>query len=240
ARFKDVHDPLSLLVVTAKLLTGFDAPIEGVLYLDKPLRAHTLFQAITRTNRRFTNPATGQEKLHGLVVDYVGLGPEIAKAIKASSPEGGKQPVIGVEDLFAELNSAVAECLRRFEGIDRTEGGFESLMAAQEILKDQTVKDAFAKEFLIAHGLWEFLYYDPALKPIEADYLWLAKVYSSVQPPASSSALLWHRLGQKTLDLVHSAITEVTVTSGKLDEVVVDEEIIEAIKQMSLDVTPAG
>lgn len=240
ARFKDVHDPLSLLVVTAKLLTGFDAPIEGVLYLDKPLRAYTLFQAITRTNRRFTNPATGQEKLHGLVVDYVGLGPEIAKAIRASSPEGGKPPVVGVEELYAELSAAVAECLKRFEGIDRSAGGFETLMAAQEVLKEQAARDAFAREFLKAHGLWEFLYYDPALKPIEDDYRWLAKVYASVQPPTSSSALLWHRLGQKTLELVHAAITDVTVTSGKLDEVIVDEEVIEVIKQLQLDIDPGS
>ena len=240
SRFKDVHDPLSFLVVTAKLLTGFDAPIEGVLYLDKPLRAHTLFQAITRTNRRFTNPKSGQEKLHGLVVDYVGLGQEIAKAIRASTPEGGKQPVIGVEELYEELNAAVASCLERFEGIDRTTDSFEALMAAQEALKDESAKDAFAREFLTAQALWEFLYYDPALKPIEADYRWLAKVYASIQPPSSSSALLWHRLGQKTLDLVHSAVTEVTVTSGKLDEVIVDEEVIEVIKQLQLDVTPEG
>ena len=64
--FNDPHDPLSLLIVTAKLLTGFDAPVEQAMYLDKPLRRHTLFQAITRTNRRFTHPQTGQEKRHGL------------------------------------------------------------------------------------------------------------------------------------------------------------------------------
>ena len=80
-RFLDPADPLRFLIVTAKLLTGFDAPIEGVIYLDKPLRAHTLFQAVTRTNRRWTNPMTGQEKLNGLVVDYIGLGSELAKAV---------------------------------------------------------------------------------------------------------------------------------------------------------------
>jgi len=73
-RFLDPADPLKFLIVTAKLLTGFDAPVEGVMYLDKPLKAHTLFQAVCRTNRRWTNPRTGQEKLYGLVVDYVGLG----------------------------------------------------------------------------------------------------------------------------------------------------------------------
>ena len=68
------------MIVTAKLLTGFDAEVEGVMYLDKPLRLHTLFQAICRTNRRWTNPVTGQEKLYGLIVDYVGLGNQIARA----------------------------------------------------------------------------------------------------------------------------------------------------------------
>ena len=56
-RFNDPEDPLAFLIVTAKLLTGFDAPVEQVMYLDRPLRRHTLFQAITRTNRRFTNPS---------------------------------------------------------------------------------------------------------------------------------------------------------------------------------------
>ena len=56
-RFNSEGDRLAVLVVTAKLLTGFDAPIEQVMYLDKPLRRHTLFQAITRTNRRYADRA---------------------------------------------------------------------------------------------------------------------------------------------------------------------------------------
>ena len=59
------------------------------MYLDKPLRLHTLFQAICRTNRRWTNPVTGQEKLYGLVVDYVGLGNQIATALRDADPERG-------------------------------------------------------------------------------------------------------------------------------------------------------
>ncbi len=100
-RFSDAEDALALLVVTAKLLTGFDAPIEQAMYLDKPLRRHTLFQAITRTNRRYTNPKTGQEKRHGLVVDYIGLGNQIAQALKSADPDrGGKRPV-EVDDLVS-------------------------------------------------------------------------------------------------------------------------------------------
>ena len=56
-RFLTPDDPLCFLVVTAKLMTGFDAPNEGVLYLDKPMKAHTLFQTITRPNRTWISPA---------------------------------------------------------------------------------------------------------------------------------------------------------------------------------------
>ncbi len=68
-RFRDPNDPLKLLIVTAKLLTGFDAPILQAMYLDKPLRDHTLLQAICRTNRTY-----GDKKTHGLIVDYLGRG----------------------------------------------------------------------------------------------------------------------------------------------------------------------
>lgn len=53
-RFRDAADPLKLIIVTAKLLTGFDAPILQAMYLDKPLRDHTLLQAICRVNRTYS------------------------------------------------------------------------------------------------------------------------------------------------------------------------------------------
>lgn len=65
-RFRDPNDPLKLPIVTAKLLTGFDAPILQAMYLDKPLRDHTLLQAICRTNRTY-----GDKKTHGLIVEDV-------------------------------------------------------------------------------------------------------------------------------------------------------------------------
>mgnify|MGYP002351699322 FL=1 len=61
-RFRTPGDPLKFLIVTSRLGTGFNAPIEAVMYLDKPLKNHTLFQTITRTNRTWRNPDTGQEK----------------------------------------------------------------------------------------------------------------------------------------------------------------------------------
>ena len=93
-RFLTPDDPLCFLVVTAKLMTGFDAPNEGVLYLDKPMKAHTLFQAITRPNRTWISPA-GYTKTTGVVVDYIGLAEEVQRAV--TDPTAGEQEDDGGE-----------------------------------------------------------------------------------------------------------------------------------------------
>lgn len=234
AQFRDPANALRILIVTAKLLTGFDAEIEGVMYLDKPLRLHTLFQAICRTNRRWTNPATGQEKHYGLVVDYVSLGNQIAQALRDSDPErGGRRPV-DVDGLAEEFLAAIETTLSRFGDVNQEDTSFAALMAAQERIPLGDARSAFAREFLKVQGMWEFLAPAPVTNAHSTDYRWLAQVYESVQPTGTSDALLWHRLGSKTLELVHGHITEVRVTAGGLDEVVVDAETIEAIRQLSL------
>jgi type I restriction enzyme, R subunit len=234
ARFRDPGDSLTFLIVTAKLLTGFDAGIEGVMYLDKPLRLHTLFQAICRTNRRWTNPVTGQEKLYGLIVDYVGLGNEIARCLRDADPERQGRRSVDVDGLAEEFVAALATALERFAGIDRTDSSFAALMAAQDRIAGDDARDAFARDFLHVQGLWEFLDPSPVTTARRADYRWLAQVYESVQPTGTSDALLWDRLGAKTLDLVHGHITEVRVTGSGLDEVIVDAETIEALRQLAL------
>ena len=243
-RFNDDDDPLALLVVTAKLLTGFDAPIEQVMYLDKPLRRHTLFQAITRTNRRYTNQRTSQEKRYGLVVDYVGLGAQIAAALKAADPDtGGRRPV-DTDALATEFVSRIGAMLSpRFDGIDRTDHGFEALQAAiQRLPSDGDTRNRYAKDFTGVQTLWEFLHPHHVLDGYAADYKWLAQVYEAIRPTQVANALLWDRLGAKTLHLVHGHITDVRVTGSGLENVVVDPDSIEALRalaeQGSLDLDP--
>jgi len=240
-RFTAPEDPLCFLIVTAKLLTGFDAPVEQVMYLDRPLRRHTLFQAITRTNRRFTHP-NGQEKRHGLIVDYIGLGNQIALALKAADPDRGGERPVDVEDLVSEFEATIAAALERFSGIDRTDRSFQALQDALERLADAEVRDAYARSFVAVETLWEFLDPHEALTPHAADYKWLAQVYEASRPTKVSDALLWHRLGAKTLGLVHGTISNVAVTGSGLEEVVVDPEAIEALREMvaqgELDLDP--
>lgn len=233
ARFNDADDPLTFLIVTAKLLTGFDAPIEQVMYLDRPLRRHTLFQAITRTNRRYTNPTTGQEKRHGLVVDYIGLGDQIAKALKAADPDAGGRRPVSVDALAAAFAEQMAATLHpRFDGVDRADSSFAALAAARQRLENREDRDAFARDFIAVQTLWEFLDPHEVLDAHAADYRWLAQVYESVRPTRVSNALLWHRLGAKTLALVHGHISDVHVTGTGLEEVVVDPDAIEAMRAL--------
>ena len=83
-RFRDRDDPLSILVVCDMLLTGFDAPVEQVMYLDAPLREHGLLQAIARVNRPWGAPC-GAEKTYGLVVDYRGVSTRLQEALAVFS-----------------------------------------------------------------------------------------------------------------------------------------------------------
>src|SRR5256885_8426267 len=89
-RFKDPKDPLKLLVVCDMLLTGFDAPVEQVMYLDSPLKEHTLLQAIARVNRR------ADKKTYGLVVDYWGVSTALQEALAIFAPgdiQGAMEPI---------------------------------------------------------------------------------------------------------------------------------------------------
>ncbi len=233
-RFNDVRDPLKFLIVTAKLLTGFDAPIEGVIYLDKPLKAHTLFQAVCRTNRRWTNPDSGQEKLHGLVVDYVGMGTELAKAVAVKPKPGQVRDQGTIEVLLAELADEIKATLKRFDAVDRSAPQLEQIFAAQQCMPQPSDRDDFARDFLLCEGLFEFLWPETALRPIEADYKWLARIYISVRPTDVSNRLLWKRLGAKTVAIVHEHLRDVTVNRDELERIAIDAEIFDTIRQLDL------
>lgn len=108
-KFKNPDDPFRLVFVCAMWLTGFDAPCVSTVYLDKPMKNHTLMQTIARANRVF------EEKNNGLIVDYVGVFRDLQKAlaIYGSSSGGGVNPgecpIQKKEELVAELREAIAE-----------------------------------------------------------------------------------------------------------------------------------
>lgn len=221
-RFRDANDPLQLLIVTAKLLTGFDAPILQAMYLDKPLRDHTLMQAICRTNR----PYRGR-KTYGLIIDYLGVFDDVARALEFDE-EGFRSVASNIAALKDRLPEAMRRCLAFFPGVDRSKTGYEGLMAAQDCLPNNDVRDAFAAAYSAVGDLWEAISPDPLLLAYEADYRWLTQVYTSVQPTSGTGKLIWHALGAKTIALIHEHV-HVAAVRDDLETLIVDAELLEAI-----------
>lgn len=221
-RFRDPADPLKILIVTSKLLTGFDAPILQAMYLDKPLRDHTLLQAICRTNRPY-----GEAKTHGLIVDYLGIFDDVAQAIQFDEV-GFAKVVANINELVDKLPAAVQKGLAYFPGVDRTVLGYEGLIAAQDCLPNNDIRDRFAADFSYLARLWEAISPDPVLSQYETDYRWLAQVYESVKPSNGTGKLLWHALGPKTIELIYEHV-HVDAIRDDLDTLVLDADLLEAV-----------
>lgn len=219
ARFNDPADPLKIIIVTSKLLTGFDAPILYCQYLDKPLKEHTLLQAITRTNRVYP-----PRKTHGLIVDYLGIFDDVAKSL-AFDEESVQQVISNIEELKDHLAPAMATALAFFPGVDRTVGGYDGLVQAQSAIADDVTKDAFGQAYSVVSQLWEAISPDPMLGQYRDDYRWITDVYESVRPSDIAGRLVWHALGAKTIDLINEHV-QVEIPQGA-ETIVLDAQTVE-------------
>tara|TARA_B100000674_G_scaffold422699_1_gene374964 strand:- start:708 stop:3686 length:2979 start_codon:yes stop_codon:yes gene_type:complete len=220
--FNDPNSDLKFIIVTAKLLTGFDAPVLQTMYLDKSLKDHTLLQAICRTNRLFPN------KTFGRIVDYFGVFDDTAQAL-AFDEETVKTVITNLQELRDKLPELMETCLAHFDGVDRTIDGFEGLEAAQSAIGSDEKRDAFAKDFNTLSKLWEALSPDEVLNPFQKDYKWLSQVYTSVKPVSDDNGrLLWHALGAQTTALIHKHI-QVEGINQDMEEMVLDADVIEEL-----------
>ncbi|MFA4977382.1 MAG: HsdR family type I site-specific deoxyribonuclease, partial [Sphingobacterium sp.] len=219
--FNKPASPIKFIIVTAKLLTGFDAPILQTLYLDKSIKDVTLLQAICRTNRLYKN------KNFGRIVDYFGIFDDAAKALQFDD-KTMQSIVTNLNELKGKLDGLMKNALVHFEDVDRTLEGFEGLEAAQNAIKTDELKDAFAKDFKLLMNVWESLSPDRVLDPYQADYRWLSQVYASVKPSSDHMGkLLWMTLGAETTRLMHEHITVGEVHD--LEEFVLDADVIDNI-----------
>lgn len=207
--FREPASPLKLVIVTSKLLTGFDAPILQAMYLDKPMKDHTLLQAICRTNRTYD-----QGKTYGLIVDYIGIFDNVAKALDFDD-NTMKRIITNIEEIKKQFPALLKKCLSYFMGVDRTQEGWEGLMAAQECLPNNKIKDAFAADYRVLNRAYDVLSPDQFLSPYKFDYQWLSRVYESVKPTDGRGGLIWAALGAKTIELVNQNIS---VGEAKEDE----------------------
>ncbi|ART80497.1 type I restriction endonuclease subunit R [Oceanisphaera avium] len=128
-RFKDVNDPLQLVIVRDMWLTGFDAPNCHTMYIDKPMKGHNLMQAIARVNRVF------KDKPGGLVVDYIGIANELKAALKTYTNSQGKgQPAVDAHEAFALLQEHMDKLHGLMHGCDYRDYESHALMLLPKVM----------------------------------------------------------------------------------------------------------
>ena len=198
-KFSDKSDQPKILIVTQKLLTGFDAPILYCIYLDKPMRDHVLLQAIARVNRPYED-SDGLIKPYGFVLDFVGIFENLEKALAFDSDVVGSviQNLDVLKNLFAKLiQEDAAHCLP-------LAGGWDDRAKERAIEHFEEVEDreAFFKFFKQLQNIYTILSPDAFLAPFIDDYQSLASLYGLIRNAYADRIYVDKELTAKTRELL--------------------------------------
>ena len=222
-----------ILIVTEKLLTGFDAPILYAMYLDKPMRDHTLLQAIARVNRPYENEAQEMVKPHGFVLDFVGIFDKLEKALSFDSDE--------VNAIIKDL--ALLKTLFKNK-MEQKEPAFLALIQRNfddkdvdgliEHFRDKDRRKEFFKEYKETEMLYEIISPDAFLRPYLSDYATLSAIYAVVRKAYAKLVYVDRGFQKKTNELVQQHI-DTDKIQAITQFVEIDPETIKLIKEKQGD-----
>jgi type I restriction enzyme R subunit len=226
--FKKPGQQPKILIVTDKLLTGYDAPVLYAMYLDKPMRDHVLLPAIARVNRPYVD-AEGVEKRVGLIVDFVGVLRELQKALRFDSAE--------IDGAIEDLETMMGDLLARVAGAEE-----QYLRADTEASPDQQLekvvygrfidpdaRKAFFEDYKDIEALWEILAPSAELRDHIKTYKRLSQLYAAVRNAYSETGGFLADLEYKTRHLIQGAVEQEGL--GRIAKVVTfDVATLEQIK----------
>jgi type I restriction enzyme R subunit len=173
--FRKSDELPKILIVTEKLLTGFDAPILYCMYLDKPMRDHVLLQAIARVNRPYEDE-TGRRKPSGFVLDFVGIFDKLERALAFDSQD--IQGVVqGLDVLKTRFEQLLEQGRRDYLGIAAGLSGDKAVEAVLEHFRDPDARDKFYRYFRELEEVYEILSPDEFLRPFLDEYRALSEMY---------------------------------------------------------------
>ncbi len=194
-----------ILIVTEKLLTGFDAPLLYAMYLDKPMRDHTLLQAIARVNRPYENEAADMVKPHGFVLDFVGLFDKLEQALAFDSDEVNAvvRDIRLLKALFKNKMEHKAPAYleliqRRFDDRD-----VDDLI---EYFRDKERRKEFFKEYKEIEMLYEIISPDAFMRPFLDKYATLSAIYDVVRKAYTTTVYVDRAFQKKTDALVQQHV----------------------------------
>lgn len=232
--FRKPDELPKILIVTEKLLTGFDAPILYCMYLDKPMRDHVLLQAIARVNRPYEDES-GLNKPAGFVLDYVGIFDNLEKALAFDS-----QDVEDVQSVVTDLEKLKGEFARMMRQAGEsylkiTEGALGD-KAAEKVLayfRDEETRHAFYKFFRELADMYEIISPDAFMYPYINDYDTLSRMYRLLRS-AYDTLFVDKELTRKTARLVQ----EHTRGGAIQDSLVIYEINENLLERLARDDTP--
>ncbi len=228
--FKKPGDLPNILIVTEKLLTGFDAPILYAMYLDKPMRDHTLLQAIARVNRPYENEAEEMVKPHGFVLDFVGIFDKLEKALAFDSNEiNAVVKDLGLlKHLFkvkmeTKSPAYLALVTRNFDDKD-----VDNLI---EYFRDKERRKELFKEYKEIEMLYEIISPDAFLRPFIEDFTALSSIYAVVRNAYTKTVYVDKAFQKKTNELVQKHVGALMIAEVPAEFVKTDKATLDTIRQ---------
>lgn len=205
--FKKAGQNPQILIVTDKLLTGYDVPCLYCMYLDKPMRDHVLLQAIARVNRPYGDGKADRKRV-GLVVDFVGVLGELKKALRFDS-EDVSGVIEGLDllkkDFLEKIQKAKANYLTG-EGEGYTDEHLERIVYGRFL--DSESREEFFKAYKEIEALWEILSPSPELRDHIEDFGQLARLYDTVRNAHAKTISYQTDLAQKTRLMVQESAVQ--------------------------------
>jgi type I restriction enzyme R subunit len=228
-KFTKIDELPKILIVTEKLLTGFDAPILYAMYLDKPMRDHTLLQAIARVNRPYENEEREMVKPHGFVLDFVGIFENLEKALAFDSDEINAiiKDIQLLKHLFqSKMEKDVPPYLELIKK-DFNDKDTDNLIAH---FRDKSKRKEFFKLYKEVEMLYEIISPDKFLRPYIENYTTLSAIYKVVQNAYAKRVMVDREFQRKTNDLIQEKIgIENLQPANEFFEI--NEKTIEKIKE---------
>ncbi|RLL86331.1 type I restriction endonuclease subunit R [Petrotoga sp. Shatin.DS.tank11.9.2.9.3] len=225
--FKKPGELPKILIVTEKLLTGFDAPILYCMYLDKPMRDHVLLQAIARINRPYKKDE--KDKKNGLVVDFVGIFNNLEKALAFDSEdiEGVIEDIELLKEDFAQQMEIGKE---KYLSIVAKKDRDKSVDAILEYFRDEEKRNEFYVYYKKLSGLYEILSPDKFLKKYLQDYDTLSRMYKILKNAYEKGVSVDEEFTEKTKKLIQK-YTKNSKIKDTLEVFVIDEYTLKRIEE---------
>lgn len=226
--FKRPTENPKILIVTDKLLTGYDAPVLYAMYLDKPMRDHVLLQALARVNRPYVDTNNASKRV-GLIVDFVSVLGNLTKALRfdSESVEGALEDVaVLMVDLHAKIATASTDYLAVM-----ADGGADAQLEAVVYGRflDPETRKAFFTAYKDIESLWEILSPSAELRDHIATYKGLSQLYAAVRNAYSETGGFVADLAYKTQRLVQESVSQEGL--GRIARVVTfDVDTLESLR----------